>query len=409
MTQLVGTILLVEDDEPQRKTLARFLEHLGYQVLEAHDAASANHVAEDESVTLLLTDLRLGGPDGIALLDDLKGNHPDLQALVMTAYGTVDEAVRAMKAGAYDFIPKPLDLEHLEALLQKASERFHLAQENRCLRKMVESGSTFDKLVGQSRPMQKVKQLAKKVSASRASLLLLGESGTGKEVLARAIHRASPRREKPFVTLNCAVLSETLIESELFGHEKGAFTGANNQKKGRFELAHTGTLFLDEVGDIPLALQVKLLNFLQSGEFERVGSTLTLSVDVRIIAATHRDLRRQIQEGTFREDLFYRLNVVSIRLPPLRERMEDIALLTQHFVDKHADLSNGQAIAVDPRVFDRLAQESFRGNVRQLENWVERAIVLSDQVQLTLGDFPFQRELDGQTARPILNSAGPFL
>jgi len=397
MADTDATILLVEDDDPQRKTLSGFLRKRGYTVLEAASAAQAEQAAAVHAVDLLLTDLRLGGPDGITLLETLKGRHPDLQALVLTAFGTVEDAVRAMRAGAYDFMAKPVDLDRLEALVEKALERVCLARENRSLREVVKSSDAFAELVGGSESMRQVKELAVKVAPSKASVLILGESGTGKEVLARAIHRSSERRGKPFMVINCAAMPETLVESELFGHQKGAFTGATADKQGRFELADGGTLFLDEIGDIPLPVQVKLLNVLQSGQFQRVGGTKTIAVDVRLITATHRDLEKRIQDGTFREDLFYRLNVVSVTMPPLRERPGDIPLLVEHFIRKHADLSATPIESVAPEVLEKLAAWNFPGNVRELENLIERAVVLAEGSQLNLDDFPPQI---GQGAPP---------
>jgi DNA-binding NtrC family response regulator len=381
-------ILLVEDDAPQRRTLAGFLAKRGYSVLEAGSAAEAMAVSKRAKSDLLITDLRLGGPDGVTLLGRLRETNPDLQALVLTAYGTVEDAVRAMRAGAYDFLAKPVDLDRLEILIQKVLEKAGLARENRELRGIVASSGPFDSIVGGSEAVQRVKDLAARVAPSRASVLILGESGTGKEVLARAIHMASGRRARPFITLNCAALAESLIESELFGHEKGAFTGADKQKKGRFELAEGGTLFLDEIGDIPLPLQVKLLNVLQSSKFERVGGSETLTADVRIISATHRDLNAAINEGRFRADLFYRLNVVSITLPPLRERREDIALLADHFIKKHSDLGGLAQKALSPEAAALLVNSPFHGNIRELENWIERAVVLAEGDLLTPEDFP---------------------
>jgi two-component system NtrC family response regulator len=401
----VPTILVVEDDAPQRKTLAGFLRKKGHVVLEAGSASEAHERANEDDVDLLLTDLRLGGPDGIELLGSLKTRHPDLQALVLTAYGTVDDAVRAMKAGAYDFVAKPVDLARLETLVEKALERVQLARENRGLREVVKASGVLGDLVGESEAMRKVKELALKVASSRASVLILGESGTGKEVLARSIHRASPRKGKPFLTLNCAALPEGLIESELFGHEKGAFTGATFEKKGRFELAHGGTLLLDEIGDIPLHLQVKLLNVLQSGAFERVGGTRTRRVDVRVIAATHRDLERLIEKGEFRADLYYRLNVVSIAMPALRERSGDIPLLVESFLRKHADLASVPVLAVEQEVLDALTRAPFPGNVRELENWIERALVLAEGETLTREDFPSQL-VEAVQSPPVESDAG---
>ena len=397
MADVNTTILLVEDDDPQRKTLSGFLRKRGYSVLEAASAGQAEKEAAAHPVDLLLTDLRLGGPDGITLLESLKKRHPDLQALVLTAFGTVEDAVRAMRAGAYDFLAKPVDLDRLEALVEKALERVRLARENRSLREVVKSSDAFAELVGQSEGMRQVKELAVKVAPSKASVLVLGESGTGKEVLARAIHRSSERRGKPFMVINCAAMPETLVESELFGHQKGAFTGAAADKQGRFELADGGTLFLDEIGDIPLPVQVKLLNVLQSGQFQRVGGTKTIEVDVRLITATHRDLEKRIQEGSFREDLFYRLNVVSVTMPPLRDRPGDIPLLVDHFIRKHADLSAAPIESVAPEVLEKLSAWAFPGNVRELENLIERAVVLAEGSELKPDDFPQQI---GQGAPP---------
>ncbi len=382
------TLLLVEDDDAQRRMLSGFLKKAGHAVLEAGSASQARAAARDQPIDLLITDLRLGGPDGIELLHDLRGDHPDVQAIVVTAFGTVEDAVRAMRAGAYDFVAKPVDLERLETLVAKALEKVALARENRTLRRAVEVADAFSDWVGDSPAIRQVKELAIKVAPSRASVLILGESGTGKEVVARAIHRMSPRRDGPFVTLNCAVFSETLVESELFGHERGSFTGASSQKIGRFELAKGGTLFLDEVGDIPPAVQVKLLNVLQTGTFERVGGTKPLTTDARVVAATHRDLAARIATGEFRADLFYRLNVVSLHVPALRDRPGDIPSLAAHFLRKHADLSAKGVAGVSREALENLARHPFPGNIRELENLVERALVLADGPILEARDFP---------------------
>lgn len=381
------TILLVEDDAPQRKILNGFLEKRGYRVLSADSANSALSIALDTQVDLVLTDLRLGGPDGVELLKSLRERHNDLQAIILTAYGTIDDAVRAMRAGAYDFVSKPVDLARLEVLIEKALERSFLDREVRSLQETVKNTGAFSEMIGNSTAVQQMTAQATKVAPSKANVLILGESGTGKEVLARSIHMASPRKNKPFLTVNCAALPETLIESELFGHEKGAFTGAISRKKGRFESAHQGTLFLDEVGEIPLHLQVKLLNVLQSGRFERVGGTETVSVDVRIIAATNRDLRSQIADGSFREDLYYRLNVVTFTVLPLRERKEDIPILVYHFLKKHADLNGNKPLTVSNKAMV-MVNYHFPGNIRELENWIERAVVFSDGITLTEEDLP---------------------
>jgi len=385
-----GRLLLVEDDAAQRRTLAGFLRKRGYDVVEAASAAEAGEAAAPDGIDVLLTDLRLGGPDGIALLTGLRAAAPHVQGIVLTAYGTVEDAVRAMRAGAYDFVAKPVDLARLEVLVEKALEKAALARENRSLREAVQEADAFTGLVGTSRALADVKALVRKVAPTRASVLVLGESGTGKEVVARAIHQLSSRRDGPFVTLNCAVLSESLIESELFGHERGAFTGAAGQKKGRFELAKGGTLFLDEVGDIPLGVQVKLLTVLQTGRFERVGGTQPLEADARVIAATHRDLEQLIAAGRFRGDLYYRLNVVTVRTPPLRERPDDLRPLIAHFLRKHADLSATGIVGVGDEALAALARYAFPGNVRELENLVERALVLAEGPLLGPADFPVE-------------------
>ena len=399
-----ATILVVDDEALQRRTLSGFLKKRGYQVAEAASADEAQQRAAAAPIDLLITDLRLGGPDGVTLLQTLKAHHPDLQALVLTAYGTVEDAVRAMQAGAYDFVAKPVDLDRLGALIVKALERVQLSRENRGLREVVRSTGALDELVGESSVMQRVKELALKVAPSRAAVLILGESGTGKEVLARAVHLASPRRQRPFVAVNCAALPETLIESELFGHEKGAFTGAATARQGRFELADGGTLFLDEIGDIALPVQVKLLRVLQAGQIERLGGSEQRSVDVRIIAATHRNLEERIRAGLFREDLFYRLNVVAIELPPLRARPEDIPALVTHFLHKHGDLKPAPPTSVADDVLAAMARHGFPGNVRQLENWIERAVVLANGPLLTREDFPgqlFEESLPAAATTPV--------
>jgi two-component system NtrC family response regulator len=381
-------LMVVEDDLGQRRMLSGFLRKAGHDVLEAGSADEAVRLARENDVDLLITDLRLGGPDGIELLQTLRRDHPDVQAIVVTAFGTVADAVRAMRAGAYDFVAKPVDLDRVQALVDKALEKVALARENRSLRREVAVADAFAEWVGGGPAAREVKALAAKVAPTRASVLILGESGTGKEVVARAIHRLSSRRDGPFVTLNCSVLNESLIESELFGHERGAFTGAVGQKTGRFELANGGTLFLDEVGDIPPSVQVKLLNVLQTGRFERVGGTRSLETDARVIAATHRDLAGRIASGEFRADLYYRLNVVTLRMPALRERVEDIPALVAHFLRKHADLAPVGVAGASDGALAALARLPFPGNIRELENLVERALVLSSGPMLEAADFP---------------------
>ncbi len=387
-----AVILVVEDDAPQRRTLAGFLKKKGYYAAEAENADAAAAIAKEMKIDLLLTDLRLGGKDGITLLKELKESNPQLQAVVMTAYGAVDDAVKAMKNGALDFLQKPLDLDLLEAILAKAAERSDLAKENAGLAQALANSEPFAAFVGDDPKILEIKKTAAKAAVSRATIMILGESGSGKEALARAIHSASNRRDKPFITVNCAAFNETLIESELFGHEKGAFTGADKIKKGRFELADGGTLFIDEVGDIPLPFQVKLLGAVQTGAFERVGGTETIKTDIRIIAATHRDLKERVRSGLFREDLYWRLNVVTIEIPPLRERPGDIPLLVERFVKKSSSLAGNRVKGITPEAARALAKRKFGGNVRELENMIERAVALCDGETLTEADFPEEED-----------------
>ncbi len=388
MTDTRATILLVEDSASQREVLSGFLARRKYRILQAASAAEALSLAKDESVDLLLSDLRLGGPDGVSLLEELRGSIPALQAIILSAYGTVDDATRAMKAGAYDFLAKPVELGRLEVLVEKALEKVTLSREVGALSKAIQNSNAFEDVVGNSPGMTRILSTAARAAVSNASILILGESGTGKGVLARAIHMASPRKKFPFHTVSCAALPENLIEAELFGYEAGAFTGAASRKPGRFEQAGAGTLFLDEVGEIPLHIQVKLLNVLQSRSFERLGGTETISTDVRIISATNRDPEAQVREGTFRQDLFFRLNVVTLTLPPLRERVDDIPLLATHFIEKHARLLEVPIAGISDDAITLLQRHPFPGNIRELENWIERAIVLAEGEMLTAKDFP---------------------
>jgi two-component system NtrC family response regulator/two-component system response regulator HydG len=321
--------------------------------------------------------------------------------IVMTAYGTVKTAVKAMKLGAEDYLGKPIDVEELEVVLQKALERKGLMEEARSLRERLEHKYKLDNLVGESPEMLSVFKTIRQVAPSSASVLLLGESGTGKELFAQALHQHSPRRNRPFVKVACAALPETLLESELFGHEKGSFTGAIFTRAGRFEAADGGTLFLDEIGDITPTVQVKLLRFLEEREFERVGGNKTFKVDVRIVAATHRDLKRKLEEGTFREDLYYRLNVIEIHIPPMRERPGDIPLLAHHFLRKYADANGKELKGISDEVLALLLSHPWPGNVRELENAMERAVVLSDGPTLTPAHFPtLRRAIGDESAHP---------
>jgi DNA-binding NtrC family response regulator len=318
------TVLVVDDEQTQRTILSGYLGKRGHTVMEAGSAAEAIKRVSTSPVDVVLTDLKMPGMTGIELLKELRQRAPDATVVIMTAFGTIEGAVEAMRAGAYDFLSKPIDLEQLDLLLQRIQERRALISENRILKQQLTARYALEGVVSQSGAMQEVLNTVARVAQSKASVLIRGESGTGKELIARAIHFAGPRKQNAFIAVNCAALNENLLESELFGHERGAFTGADRQRQGRFELADGGTLFLDEIGDLPAATQVKLLRVLQTQEFERVGGSEAHRVDVRILAATNRNLEDLLRSGTFREDLFYRLNVVTIDIPPLRSRREDI-------------------------------------------------------------------------------------
>jgi len=381
-------ILIVDDEEAQRKVLAGFLRKRGFEVLQAADVGAAVETAASRTIDLVLTDMRMPGQTGLDLLGELHRLNPEVPVIVMTAFGTVATAVEAMKQGAADYLTKPIDLDELEVLIARTLERRALVSENEELRRQVESRYRLEGLESANARMQEAINVAARAAASRATILIRGESGTGKELLARAVHYASPRARKPLVAVNVAALSETLIESELFGHERGAFTGADRERRGRFELADGGTLFLDEVGDLPPATQVKLLRVLQEQAVERVGGNRTIEVDVRIIAATHRDLEAMVRAGEFREDLYYRLNVVSVTIPPLRERREDIPLLVDHFIRRFSAESRSKVTGISREALDYLLKYPYEGNVRELENLIHRAVVLARGAMITTADLP---------------------
>ena len=371
------TVLIVDDEAAQRSALAGFLRKKGYEIIQADSAGQALAAVEQQVVDLVLSDLRMPGMDGSRLLIELKSRNPGLDVIIMTAFGTMEEAVQAMKNGARDFITKPIDLAQLEVILAKAVERKQLISENERLRQLVDERVRFSGILTRSETMERALSIAARAAASRITVLVLGESGTGKELVAKAIHLASPRAARSFVAINMAALPETLVESELFGHEKGAFTGADKMRQGRFEAADGGTLFIDEVGDMPLSIQAKLLRVLQEQEFERLGASKSIKVDVRLIAATNRDLAAMVREKSFREDLFYRLNVVRVELPPLRERKADIPLLAEHFIQRFA-AENGRTMqGLTREALDRLLKHTFPGNVRELQHLMEQAVVLS--------------------------------
>ena len=398
-----GRLIVIDDEVNAAAALETLLREDGYEVSRAHDARSGLALLETTEADVVLTDLRMPGMDGIELLARIKEIRPETMVILMTAYGTVKTAVRAMKMGAEDYLGKPIDVEELEVILQKVLEKKQLLEEARVLRERVQTKYRFDNLVGESPEMLAAFKTIQQVASSSSSVLLLGESGTGKELFAQALHQNSPRRNKPFVKVACAALPETLLESELFGHEKGSFTGALYTRAGRFEMADGGTLFLDEIGDISPTVQVKLLRFLEEREFERVGGNRTYKVDVRIVCATHRDLSRKLQEGTFREDLFYRLNVIEIHVPALRDRPGDIPVLAHHFLKKYADANRKSVRGISDDALALLLRHAWPGNVRELENAIERAVVLAAEPVLTPSHFPTLRRVEA--AAP--NGAGP--
>jgi DNA-binding NtrC family response regulator len=378
-------ILIVEDEDKLRRVIQLHLEAAGYEVDHAPTAEQA--LPRAAVADLVLTDLRLPGMDGLAFLRELHSRNPHSAVIVMTAHGSIEAAVEAMKEGAADFLQKPFSLDHLSTLIQKVLSVQSLRAENLRLKEELDSRYQFDNIVGRSASMRDIFQTVARVAPTRATVLLAGESGVGKDMIARAIHQHSPRRDFPFVKINCTALPENLMESELFGYEKGAFTGANSSKPGKFEQADKGTVFLDEIGDVPSHIQVKLLRILQEREFERLGSNLTRSVDVRIVAATNVNLRAALEQGRFREDLYYRLNVVPINIPPLRERKEDIPFLVLHFVKRLTSELGSPIKDISPSAMDRLLEYDWPGNVRELENTLERSIVLASGELLESADI----------------------
>ena len=367
-------ILIVEDEEKLRRVLELQLTSCGFDVDKAANAEEGLKLAD--RADLILTDLRLPGFDGLELLSRIRLQDTHTPVIVMTAYGTVETAVEAMKAGANDFLLKPFSLDHLMAVVAKALEMRALRDENRELREALGHRYEFDNIVGRSAPMQDIFATVERVAPTRATVLICGESGVGKDIIARAIHFHSPRRDRPLVKINCTAIPENLMESELFGYEKGAFTGATGSKPGKFEQADTGTVFLDEIGDVPASVQVKLLRVLQEREFERLGSNVTRHIDVRVVAATNQDLRAALEQGTFREDLYYRLNVVPVNIPPLRERKEDIPFLALHFVRKLGRDCGSRVESITDAAMARLLAYHWPGNVRELENVIERSLVM---------------------------------
>lgn len=394
------TVLIVDDEKNYPPILSAVLEEEGFETLTAYSGKEALSVLKNSDVDLVLTDMKMPSMDGIELLERIKEKDPGLPVIMMTAHGTVEKAVEAMQKGAYNYILKPFDNERLVIYVNKAVQMYRVIKENRRLRETVESQYSFGNIIGKSSKMQNVFELIYKVAPATASILIEGESGTGKDLVAKSIHYNSPRHDHPFIAVNCSALAESLLESELFGHEKGAFTGAVTTKKGRFELAEGGTLFLDEIGELSPSLQVKLLRVLQDKVFERVGGLRQVTVNFRLITATNKRLREEVQKGRFREDLYYRLNVVYINLPPLRQRTEDLRLLVDHFIGKYAaERRMGVPVkSIEREVEQIFYQYDWPGNVRELENTIERAMVLCPDDTIRVSDLPryFRNNLMGE-------------
>jgi two-component system NtrC family response regulator len=387
----MDTIVSVDDEKNYPLIVSAVLEEEGFETLTANSGAEALETLAESDVDLVLTDMKMPQMDGIELLESIKSRNPDLPVVMMTAHGTVEKAVEAMQKGAYTYILKPFDNQRLVLYTNKALEMYRVIKENRQLRTAISNQYSFGNIIGKSQRMAEVFDIIRKVSQATATVLIEGGSGTGKELVAKSIHYNSPRRERPFIPVNCAALAESLLESELFGHEKGAFTGAAATKKGRFELADGGTLFLDEIGELSQGLQVKLLRVLQEKTFERVGGTRSLQVDIRLIVATNKSLKKEVLEGRFREDLYFRLNVVHLVLPQLQERREDIRLLVEHFIEKYRperSSASSPIIGIDQEVERLFHDYDWPGNVRELENVIERAMVMCPDTVIRLGDLP---------------------
>lgn len=390
MTQKIS-ILVVDDENSVRDSLYNWFIEDGYRVGCAEDAKVALNRLEAESFDIILADIKMPGMDGLEMLKRIKAIQQDAIVIMMTAFATVETAVQALKDGAFDYVTKPFDPDDLSHLIRNASKQITLVGENEILKEKVVSLENVEDLIGESEAMNQVLREVESVAQSNASVIITGESGTGKELVARAIHANSPRRYFPLVSVHCGALSESLLESELFGHEKGAFTGAVYNRKGRFEMANNGTIFLDEIATISPKMQIELLRVLESKSFVRVGGNKEIKSDFRVICATNRDLKTMVDNGVFREDLFYRLNVVNIKVPPLRERIDDIPLLVNYFIKKYCSTMNRALMTIEPAALKRLEEFPFPGNIRELENMIERAIVIGNGKKITLKDLPIDR------------------
>ena len=394
------TILVIDDEASQREAVGGYLRKRGFTVLQADNGRRGLEILQGQVVDLVITDLRMPELDGMGVLEAARQTNPDIGVVLVTAFGSVDGAVDAMQEGAFHYLEKPIDLDELDEIVDRALERSHLVSENELLRERIGGGAQFGGIIARDPAMEEALNVVARAAPSRATVLVRGESGTGKELVARAVHDASPRADKPFVGVNCAALNKGLIESELFGHEKGAFTGAIDRRVGRFEQANGGTLFIDELAEIPAEVQVKLLRVLQERKIERVGSGTEIEVDVRLIGATHRDLQGLVADGGFREDLFYRLNVVSVQLPPLRSRKRDIPVLVEHFIARYAEENAKTIEGVSKEAMDLLMRYVYPGNVRELQNIIERAVVMARGDVVTKNDL----SLEGQEMQSVAES-----
>jgi DNA-binding NtrC family response regulator len=392
------SILIVDDEESVRDSLYSWFIEDGYRVECAENAKKALTILESDQYDIILADIKMPGMDGLEMLRRIKSLKKDSIVIVMTAFATVDTAVKALKDGAFDYVTNPFDPDDLTHLIRNATKQISLADENEILKKKVVSLENVEDLIGNSEAMKDVLREVESVAQTNSSVIITGESGTGKELVARAIHANSPRKFFPFVSVHCGALTESLLESELFGHEKGAFTGAMYNRKGRFEMADSGSIFLDEIATISTKMQVELLRVLESKTFIRVGGNKEISSDFRVICATNKDLKSMVEIGTFREDLFYRLNVVNIHIPPLRERKADVPLLVDYFIKKYCTSMNKPPIAIDPAALKRLQEFNFPGNIRELENMIERAIVVGDGKKISLKDLPLEKTIVNNSA-----------
>ena len=406
MADETGSVLIVEDDRANQESLEKIFQREGYRIFTAPDGPTALAMLRREPVQLVLTDLMMPGMSGVELLKAAKAVVPEVEVILMTAYGTVETAVEAMKEGAYDFVTKPLKRALLLKVVRRALEKQQLFFENRSLRAQLVNAQRPRSIVGTSPAWKRTMEMVYQAAPSQATVLIQGESGTGKELIAKAIHQASLRAQTPFVAFNCAAFPDALIESELFGYERGAFTGAQGRRQGRFEMAHGGTIFLDEVGEMNPQSQVKLLRVLQEGEFERLGSSQPIPVDVRVVAATNRNLKEEVRAGRFREDLFYRLNVIAIALPSLRERSEDIPLLALHFLQAYCVRNNRGAMRLSREAMERLCAYAWPGNVRELENTIERCVVMTRGDEITAADLPAPIHEGGGSGRFLTIAIG---